>query len=335
LDVRQNANGIDLNRNMDTSAGSCPENDWSRQVEGAYGIVSNTGGPYSESEVESRLIRDFLLDASGVIFFHTSGGVVFPACASVSSDQLGRVFSQGANYTFISKWTSYQITGGMHDWAGGLGIAAITPELRTPDQPETAQNLAGVMAVLKKAADILPEPVAHTERGWAVHPVIWRAWKAWGGPALFGMPVGPVTQDGRTWTQNFERARFVYHPDRTDTPVVVQLAELGRAQRDGYGIASQAPANNTQIVLETDQSMAGPFAAFWQANGGERLFGRPLSDATSITDQYGQSVMRQIFERVVLERPTNASGRIVLAPLGSIRQAQDDARSLQSSFRPR
>lgn len=66
--TRFNAAGVDLNRNMNTNRDACSENDWSVQVEGARGISSDTGGPYPESEPESRLIRDFLLDASAVIF---------------------------------------------------------------------------------------------------------------------------------------------------------------------------------------------------------------------------------------------------------------------------
>ena len=335
LGIRQNANGVDLNRNMDTSADGCPENDWNHQVEGAYGIVSDTGGPYSESEVESRLIRDFLLDANGVIFFHTSGGVVFPACGSPSSDALGRVFSQGASYSFIPKWNLYQITGGMHDWAGGLGIAAITPELLTPDQPETTQNLAGVMAVLNMANEILPEPVTRTEGAWAVQPIIWRAWKAWGGTSLFGLPLAPAVQSGNTWSQTFERAVFTYRPDQSDTTGIVQIEALGREQLGSRTVAPALPIEGARFFPETKHNVTGALAAFWQTNGGIPLFGLPLTEEEPAIDERGQPVVRQVFERVVLERPTDASGSVVLAPLGRMRQAQESARSFQSSFRPR
>src|SRR3954453_15109240 len=62
--TRFNAAGIDLNRNMNTNFAACPENDVNNHVEGSRGIASDTGGPYPESETESRLIRSFLLDAS-------------------------------------------------------------------------------------------------------------------------------------------------------------------------------------------------------------------------------------------------------------------------------
>jgi len=337
LDIRQNANGIDLNRNMDTSADSCPENDWSQQVAGAYGIISNTGGAYSESEVESRLIRDFLLDAHGVIFFHTSGGVVFPACDHAPSNMLARVFGEGAGYAFIPKWDLYAITGGMHDWAGGLGIAAITPELITADQPETEQNLAGVMAIMNRADEVLPEPQPHTEGMWNVQPVIWRAWKAWGGARLFGLPLGPAVQIGTSWTQVFERAVLTYRPDQSDTAAVVQLDALGRDLLGARVVATEPPSDDARFFPETQHTLRGLFADFWQINGGLPLFGLPLTGEEFTTDARGQPAIRQVFERVVLERPREATGpaEITLVPLGRLRWAQRDARSPRSGVRPR
>ena len=333
LDVRQNGNGIDLNRNMDTRADNCPENDWSHQVAGAYGIISNTGGPYSESEVESRLIRDFLLDASAVIFFHTSGGVVFPACDHAPSTELARVFAAGAGYRFIQEWDLYAITGGMHDWAGGLGIAAITPELVTADQPETSENLAGVRAVMQAADTLLPQPQPRVEGGVEVEPIIWRAWKAWGSERLFGLPLGKAVQSSDGWTQIFERAVFEYRPALSHTAGVVQLAPLGR---ELFG-ASGTPDDRGRVVSETEPELSGLFAEFWQINGGAPLFGPPLAGEDVMVNAEHQPVVRQVFERAVLERPANAVavGEIALAPLGRMRWAQLDARSPVSRVRAR
>jgi hypothetical protein len=60
LGSRFNARQVDLNRNMDTAIDGCIDNDWQHMVAGAYGVISDTGGPFPESEVESRLSRDFL-----------------------------------------------------------------------------------------------------------------------------------------------------------------------------------------------------------------------------------------------------------------------------------
>lgn len=336
LGRRQNANGVDLNRNMDTSADSCSENDWNRTVEVAYGIVSETGGPYSESEVESRLVRDFLLDADGVIFFHTSGAVVFPACDSPTSDKLGQVFAAGASYTFVPKWDLYNITGGMHDWAGGLGIAAITPELATADQPETDVNLAGTMAVLEAADELFPPPQPHVEGRLQVQPIIWRAWKAWGGPQLFGLPLGPATETSDGWTQPFERAVLHYSPAKSDTTAVVEVLPLGRTLF-GAEAPPTVPQSNARFFPETQQNITGLFSDYWEINGGLSLFGYPLTAEEETVNDAGQLVMRQVFERAVLEHPVAATSlaEIELAPLGRIQRAQQDAQAVETSVQAR
>jgi hypothetical protein len=134
LGTRFNARGIDLNRNMNTNLDVCPENDWRTRVFGAYGIISDTGGPYPDSEVESRVLRSFLLDAWGAMFLHSAAGNVFPAfCEHAPSIELAQTYATGAGYRYTRFWDAYTITGGMHDWAASLGIAAIVPELLTGD----------------------------------------------------------------------------------------------------------------------------------------------------------------------------------------------------------
>jgi hypothetical protein len=334
---RQNANGVDLNRNMDTSADRCAENDWSQRVSGAYGIVSDTGGPYSESEVESRLIRDFLLDADGVIFFHSNAGVVFPACDHEPSIALARIFADGAGYAFLPKWDRYPISGGMHDWAGGLGIAAITPELVTGDQPEFAQNLAGVEAVLNAAEGVLAQPQPQTVGGFTVQPIIWRAWRAWGGENLFGLPLGPSTKTNDGWRQLFERAVLEYKPSQTDTTAVVQIGLLGRQMFGPTAVAPETPQPDARFFPETQHNVSGLFLDFWQINGALPIFGLPLTAAEQTIDQRGMPVMQQTFERAVLQRPVDATGvfDVRLAPLGRIQWAQQDARSPETSIRAR
>lgn len=323
LGTRQNANGIDLNRNMDTSADPCPTNDWQQQAAGAYGMVSAIGGPYPESEVESRLLRDFLLDADGAIFLHSAAGVVFPACQHPPSDVMARIYAANSGYLYSSEWTNYQITGGMPDWAGGLGIAAITPELSSGEFPETEQNLAGLLAVLQAFEEIVPLPELHIEGGVEVQPIIWRAWTAWGGPSLFGLPLAPATYNGDGWTQTFERAVFEYKPDQSDTTAVVQLGSLER-----YISGKQLSPPLVQ------PAMSDLFAQFWQINGGQAIFGAPLDAEEQVTDAAGMPIIRQHFERAILERPADAFGvaQVSLAPIGRLRWAQLDQHSLETSI---
>src|SRR5262245_37156732 len=184
--TRFNGAGVDLNRNMNTNLDACPENDWNIHVQGARGIESDTGGPYIESEPESRLIRDFLLDAAGAIFYHSSGGDVFPAsCEHAPSIALAQAYAAATGYEYDRYWPNYNITGGMHDWAGSLGIAAITPELINGVDSDYEQNLTGVQAVLQNAAALLPLPQDRVEQGIQIPALIWRYWKAHGGNERF------------------------------------------------------------------------------------------------------------------------------------------------------
>ena len=233
--TRFNASGIDLNRNMNTDLDACPENDWNTHVQGAYGIESNTGGPYADSEPESRLIAGFLLDASGVIFYHSDGGDVFPAfCEHAPSIALAQAYAAATGYRYDRYWPNYNISGGMHDWASSLGIAAVIPELINGIDADYPQNLAGVQTILQQPETFLPLPEDHEEQGIEIPALIWRYWKAHGGSEQFGPPLAPAERAGTITRQFFERAVLELHPDQADTPYLVQPASLGRAAAAGY-----------------------------------------------------------------------------------------------------
>ncbi len=337
LNSRWNARSVDLNRNMNTSADGCPDNDWRQTVNGASGVVSDSGGAWQESERESQLIRDFLLDADGVIFFHSSAGVVFPACDHAPSQALAQAFATAAAYVYTPQWEPYLITGGMHDWAGGLGIAAITPELVTGDLPEFEQNVAGVLAVLADADALLPEPPAREVNGVEVQPIIWRAWRAWGGEAVWGAPLAPPQQTGDGWEQIFANARFEYRPAQSDSRFVVQLAALG--QQVGNAEQQRPPEQGNHVVnpdlaiLESD----AVFAQWRERFGDQTLLGAPISAPQQIVTASGEQMLRQTFGCVVLERPAASDqiDAVRLVPLGRIALAQQDAASVETSWRAR
>jgi predicted deacylase len=315
LGTRFDANGVDLNRNMNTDLDACPENDWRNQVEGAYGIVSDTGGPYAESEVESRLIRDFLLDASGAIFIHSNAGMVFPAfCEHQPSITMAQVYAQGAGYLYTRFWPKYFITGGMHDWAGSMGIAAITPELVSGDDSEFVQNRDGLLAVLEHADEILLPPQDHEEAGITVPAEIWRYWRVHGGADRLGMPLAPAMQDGPITRQLFERAEIEIHPDQADTPYLVQSAPLGRAMLPG-AFPPVEPDGASRFFPETGHTLRETFLAYWERNEGMRLLGFPLTEEFEARAADGQLRIVQYFERGALAYyPEDGSAR--LEPLG-------------------
>jgi predicted deacylase len=299
--TRFNAAGIDLNRNMNTNRDACPENDWSNHVEGARGIESDTGGPYPESEPESRLIRDFLLDASAVIFFHSDGGDVFPAfCEHAPSIALAQAYAASTGYRYDRYWQNYNITGGMHDWAGSLGIAAVTPELFNGLDIDYEQNLAGVQAILRQPEMFMPLPEDHQEQGIVVPALIWRYWQAHGGLDQFGPPLAPATSAGGITRQFFERALLELHPDQADTPYLVQPAPLGRASAAGRAIAPASEAPGGRFFPETDHTLREAFGAYWEQRDGLLLFGLPISEEFDAPAADGARRTMQLFERATL-----------------------------------
>lgn len=301
LGSRFNANGVDLNRNMNTNLDACRENDWNIRVQGAYGIASDTGGPYVESEPESRLIRDFLLDAAGVIFYHTSGGDVFPAfCEHAPSIALAKVYATATGYRYDRFWPNYMITGGMHDWAGSLGIAAITPELFDGINPDFAQNLAGVRAVLAQAAELLSLPEDREEHGFLMPALIWRFWKAHGGAERFGLPLAPSKRIGEITHQVFERAILEIHPGQADTSYLVQLAPLGHAALMGRNLPRAVEPPGGRSFPDADHVIREAFLTYWERNDGMLLLGHPLSEEFEGLAADGRRRTMQYFERAVL-----------------------------------
>jgi hypothetical protein len=225
----------------------------------------------------------------------------------------------------------------MHDWAGGLGIAAIIPELVTGDLPEFEQNVAGVLAVLADADTLLPEPQAREVNGVEVQPIIWRAWRAWGGEAVWGVPLAPPRQTGNGWEQIFANARFEYRPAQTDSRFVVQLAALGQqmgnAEQQSPSEQRRRVANPDLAALETD----AVFAQWRERFSDQTLLGEPLAAPQQIMTTSGEEVVRQTFGRVVLERPAASDqiDAVRLVPLGRIALAQQDAQSVETGWRAR
>lgn len=314
--TRFNGRGVDLNRNMDTSVDACPENDWNTHVQGAYGIESDTGGPYADSEPESRLIRDFLLDAAGVIFYHSDGGDVFPAfCEHAPSIALAQTYAAATGYRYDRYWQNYFITGGMHDWAGGMGIAAITPELSNGVDLDYPQNLAGVQTVLKQAEQLLPLPEDHQENGVLIPALFWRYWRAHGAAAHFGAPLAPPEQAGPVTRQFFERAVLELHTDQADTPLLVQPAALGSGAAQGRSFAPVGEQSGAQFFAATGHTLREAFEHYWDQHDGALLLGAPISEEFDTLTADGQRRTVQYFERAVLAYyPEDSSVR--LEPLG-------------------
>lgn len=310
LGTRFNGRGVDLNRNMNTNLDPCSDNDWSPVVQGAYGLVAETGGPFADSEVESRVIKRFLLNADGAIFLHSNAGLVFPAsCEHAPSIAMAQVYARGAGYEYSRYWPRYSITGGMHDWAGSLGIASITPELITGDQPEVAQNLGGLLAVIRATDDLLQPQGAVDVQGVAVPVPLWRFWRAYGGEPVLGLPLSAATSADGSISQLFTRALLTVR--EKDGAVVVQA---GEQQVPGRAYPPAVDAGE-RLFAETGHTLRAVFLRFWERNDGATLLGAPISEEFDATALDGQRRTRQVFERGVLAYyPEDGSAR--LEPLG-------------------
>jgi hypothetical protein len=310
-DTRFNSHGVDLNRNMNTNMDACVENDWRPQVNGAYGLVSNTGGQRPETEVESQLIRNFLLDASAAIFYHSAGGELFPPyCEHAPSIQLARAYADVAGYTYTRFYPRYLITGGMHDWAGSMGIASFTPELWNGNDSDTAANLDALHAILDQADVLLPLPADHTVNSVVVPAVFWRYWQSHGGAEFLGRPLAATQQQNGRLIQYFERAILEVHPDARDTTALVQLGLLPAARLGAGELTPQhaLPAGEADLDVR--------FADAWARYGGAAVLGTPTSSVVSGSSlTSGAPLLVQVFERGRLEYdPLQSTVR--LSPVG-------------------
>lgn len=316
LGWRFDAFGVDLNRNMNTNLDPCAENDWSPTVFGAYGLIADTGGAFPDSQLESRIMRNFLLDAAGAIFIHSNAGLVFPAfCEHAPSIQMAQIYATAANYEYRRYWDAYFITGGTHDWAGSLGIAAIIPELISATDPEYDQNLAGVLAVMEAAEQVLPLPQDQIVNGYPVPAAIWRYWRSHGGAAVFGEPLEAPRETPNGIQQTFARARLELRPQLADTLFLVQPVPLytsinadGSISSSFAALPAGVPADGLAPPMisaaplsfeQTGYSIGGGFQQFWTRNGGMDVFGVPISGEQQARTADGQIRTVQAFERAI------------------------------------
>jgi len=165
--TRENANGVDLNRNWDTD-------DWTADAENSGGALVGSGGPYPFSEPETSALRDWLLALQtqhegpiSVISYHSRvpvTGLAQPGYTEVGqpgprSEQLAQIYAQATGYRYSPTWVgAYTITGEFIHWAAAnniisadvelpdWGLADTTPPGWTETHLDT--NLRGLLAIL-------------------------------------------------------------------------------------------------------------------------------------------------------------------------------------------
>lgn len=153
--TRFNARGVDLNRNADTSEDVCPENDWSPDTFDSEGHLPGGGGEHPFSEVETRILRDFLLDAQVMISYHSQAGLVLAGgCGEGPSRQVAHLLAEATGYREAES-IGYPVTGSIVDYLAFRGVAALDVELTNKIDTELERNFKGIQAVMDSVAEVV------------------------------------------------------------------------------------------------------------------------------------------------------------------------------------
>ncbi len=153
--TRFNSRGVDLNRNADTDHDGCPENDWSPDIFDSEEHAPGGGGKHPFSEVETRILRDFLVDAQVVISYHSQAGLVLAGgCGEGPSLQLAHLLAGATGYGEAES-IGYPVTGSIVDYLTFRRVAAVDVELTNKIDTELERNLEGIEAVMGSLAEIV------------------------------------------------------------------------------------------------------------------------------------------------------------------------------------
>jgi hypothetical protein len=182
-----------------------------------------------------------------------------------------------------------------------------------------------------------PAPTTVPGAGSQVFPRTWRTvqgaflayWEAHGGVATQGLPISDMliepTDGGGAAPprQYFERVVLEYHADAPPESQVVALplGQMRYAERYPEGAPYQVPNTSSGAIqiAGTGHWIGGSFLAYWQAHGGQVVFGLPLTDEFSeLSTVDGQLYTIQYFTNAVFEyHPREpAVYRVLLSPLG-------------------
>jgi beta-lactamase class A len=150
-------------------------------------------------------------------------------------------------------------------------------------------------------------------------------WNAHGGMQAFGYPISPEVMQGDVVVQHFERARFEWHSENegqggAQPTVVLGLVGQERAAQLGLSWPGGADPGTGKFFPQTGQAITGDFHDYWLNNGGERVFGLPISPAAEMKSPGdGRTYVTQWFQRARMEfHPDLPEGsRVVLGTLGT------------------
>lgn len=156
---RFNGNGVDLNRNWDCA--------WNPDA--VWRDTKLDPGKEPFSEVETRLLRDFILalEPAAVIFWHSAYPAVFPGGCDADhqpSRSLSEVYALSSGYPALDTFTSYKVTGNSSNWLALQNIPAIEVELTNHIETDFDRNLKGVLGVFEYIANSPPATMPSTQQ---------------------------------------------------------------------------------------------------------------------------------------------------------------------------
>lgn len=175
-----------------------------------------------------------------------------------------------------------------------------------------------------------------SETGFTVSDYFYRTWRNTPNALyVYGLPISQpfIEQSFSTpgeyyRVQYFERAVLEENPDLAGSSYYVQGRLLGsalaaprREEAPFKAVADPGDGTYDGVTRHTLRDSPAPFRSFYQANGGVRVFGRPLSEQFQEVNQAdGQTYWVQYFERQRMEwhpNEANPQYRIQLGLLGN------------------
>lgn len=146
---RDNANGVNLNRNFATS-------NWESDIQVSGGVQKGGGGKSALSEPESAALTAFTnrLNPYFIITYHSMGSLVNSNDVGIAS-AAGQEYARMAGYWFVpgsatADTFGYEITGTYETWLYERGIPAILIELDTHTGNHYGRNSAAMWAMLRR-----------------------------------------------------------------------------------------------------------------------------------------------------------------------------------------
>ena len=158
-------------------------------------------------------------------------------------------------------------------------------------------------------------------------------WNREGGLDSFGYPLSGVLAENGLLVQYFERARFEYHPEATNTPdygTLTRSQQLERVvllglltdeglSRQGRHFKGATALPGQQYFELTRHNLGGRFAAYWSSHGGLARFGYPLSEEIEeVSPTDGKTYRVQYFERGRFEYHPELAGTPYEVELGQL-----------------